>query len=95
MNEWPQEALKGGQIIVRLVHLYLDGTGKLWVHTKDIEWLIRSIWINHQLKGVPDVASDDEGPGSGQSSETIYTPEKRQRQLEPEGYLYDKWGEAP
>ena len=84
MNEWPEEAIKGGASGVRQVSLYLEGTRKLWIHWTDLGWLLKSIWINHQLKGVADVASEDEGPGAGQSRDTLQTPEKHPRPLEGE-----------
>ena len=90
MNEWPEEAIAGGANAVRQVSLYLDGTRKLWIHWADLEWLLKSIWIHHQLKGIADVASEDKGPGAGQSRDTLHTPEKLPRPLEAEGHLFDK-----
>ena len=58
MPEWPGEAMNGNATIEREVRVLLDGNGKLWIHTGDIEWLIRSLWIHQQLKGVDDVASE-------------------------------------
>ena len=95
MKEWPEEAIKGGASGVRQVTVYLDGTRKLWLHWTDLGWLLKSICINHQLKGVADVASDDEGPDAGQSSNTLQTPEKLPRPLEAERYLWDKLMSPP
>ena len=69
MNEWPEEAIKGGASGVRQVSLYLEGSGKLWIHWTDLEWLLKSIWIHHQLQECDFEASDDEGPDNGRSSD--------------------------
>ena len=96
MSEWPKEAITGGAcMVMRDVSIYLEGQTRLWLHTKDVEWLIRSLWIQQQLKGVGDVASDDEGPDSPKSMEDDMTPEKRPQPQEIAGHLYDKWDTAP
>ena len=58
-----------------------------------MEWLARSLWIKHQLKGVADVASDDEGPDGRGSMEPDLTPEKCPRPQGPDVYLGidEKW----
>ena len=81
--------------MVRKVAVYLEGNGKLWIQDRDLEWLIRSLFIYQQLKGVDHVASDDEGPDAPQSSEPDLTPEKIPQAEEAAGNLYEKWGEAP
>ena len=95
MYEWPEEATKGGPRMVRDVSLYLEGNGKLWIHWRDVEWLIRCLWINQQLKGVADVASDDEGPDARESMEPDLTPDKCPRPQDAEGFLFDKWASPP
>ena len=87
--------MKGGSQIVRDVSLYFEGNGKLWIHSGDLEWLVRSLWIHQQLKGVADVGSDDEGPDAPESMEPDQTPEKCPRPQEAARNLYAKWDEAP
>ena len=67
----------------------------LWIDAKDLEWLVRSLWIYQQLGGVADVGSDDEGTEAPKSMEPDLTPEKCPRPQEAAGNLYDKWGDAP
>ena len=87
--------MKGSAKIVREVRVLLEGNGKLWIHNGDLEWLIRSLWIHQQLKGVADVASEDEGPDAPKPMEPDLTPEKCRRPEEDAGPLYDKWGTEP
>ena len=56
---------------------------------------IRSLRVQQQLKGVCDVASDDEGPDNPKSMEDDMTPEMRPQPQEIAGHLYDKWDTAP
>ena len=72
MPEWPQQAMQGSAQAVRKVALYIEGTQKLWINSEDLEWLIRSLFIYQQLKGVDHVASDDEGPDAPQSLSLIH-----------------------
>ena len=98
MPEWPQLAQSGPQKALspwRNVSVFLEGTGKLWIHGGDLEWLIRSLFIYRQLKGVDDVASDDEGPDATEKGEPDMTPEKIQQPIEAAGNIYEKWGEPP
>ena len=64
MYEWPPEADVGCSETMREVRLFLEGNQKLWIHWTDIEWLVRSLWINFQLKDVPNVSGEDQGPGA-------------------------------
>ena len=64
MHEWPPGADVGCSESMREVRLFLEGNQKLWIHWADIEWLVRSLWINFQLKDVPNVAGEDQGPGA-------------------------------
>ena len=57
------------------VNSYLEGHGKFWIHTKDVDWLVRSLWIQQRLTEVADVRSDDEGPAAPKSMEPDLTPE--------------------
>ena len=62
MPECPEEDRKGRHKIMRDVSVYLEKTNggpRLWIHLKDLEWLVRSLWIYQQLGGVADVGSDD------------------------------------
>ena len=95
MSEWPEEAMKGKSKIVRDVSLYLEGNGKLWIHTNALEWLVKSLFIQQQLKGVADVGSDDEGPDAAESMEPDQTPEKCPRPQEAAGNSHARWDEAP
>ena len=95
MKEWPPEATTGSVRIERRVAVYLEGNGKLWIHKDDLEWLIRSLCIQQQVKGVSVVASDDEGPDAHDNMEAVMTPEKRPPRQQCDGYLHDKWSEKP
>ena len=64
MHEWPPEADVGCSETMREVRLFLEGNQKLWIHWADVEWLVRSLWVNWQLKGVPNVPGEDKGPGA-------------------------------
>ena len=89
MSEWPTEAMiERDTFIERKVCVYVEGTGKLWVHTNDLEWLVRSLWIIQQLKGVDDVASDDEGPDAPKRTDPFLTPEKCPRPQEDAGHFF-------
>ena len=57
----PPEAL--GPVVERVVRVYVGQYNVLWVHEEDIEWLLRYMFVQHQLKGVPSVHDDDVGPG--------------------------------
>ena len=61
MPEWPEDAREGRPEIMRDVSVFISGGRTLWIHTKDLEWLVRSLWIYQQLGGVADVGSDDAG----------------------------------
>ena len=109
MPEWPEEADADGRETKREVSLHLEGTGKIWINLKDLEWFIRSLWLQQKSSGVDHVGSEDEGPdarksmGRDMSPETDdskcveldVTPEKLPRPQEVASHLYEKWGDAP
>ena len=96
MPEWPEEAREGRPKIMRDVSVYLQGHHRrLWIHTKDLEWLVLSLWIHQQLKGVADVGSDDACAEAPKSMESDLTPEKCPRPQEDAANLYSKWADAP
>ena len=95
MSEWPPEASTGGVQIVRRVAVYVEGTGNLWIDKDDLEWLLRCLFIQQQVKGVSVVASDDEGADAHDNMEAVMTPEKRPQRQQCDGYLHDKWSEKP
>ena len=82
MPEWPEDAREGRPEIMRDVSVVLSGHRALWIHTKDLEWLVRSLWIHQQLKGVADVGSDDACAEGHKSMEPDLTPEKCPRPQE-------------
>ena len=68
MPDWPPEAVTGGDAPnKRKVSVFVEGSGMLWLHSDDLEWLIRFMMIQQQLNGVPAVAEDDEGPDAAAS----------------------------
>ena len=95
MKEWPPEMTPDSPNIDRMVSVYLDGTKKIWLHLDDLPWLIRSVYIEQQLKGVAVVPSGDEGPDAHDSMEDPVTPEKCRQPPKCEGNLHDKWSMAP
>ena len=96
MPEWPPEALTGGEAPnPRAVSVFVEGSGTLWLHSDDLEWLIRFLVIQQQLKGVPVVAEDDEGPDAAEAMEYEMTPEKCQQPKNYNGHLSEKWADAP
>ena len=95
MSEWPREASTDRVQAMRHVAVYIEGTNKLWIDKKDLEWLLRCLFIQQQVKGVSAVASDDEGPDAHDTMEAVMTPEKRPQRQQCDGYLHDKWSEKP
>ena len=96
MPDWPPEALTGGEAPnPRAVSVFVEGTGVLWIHSDDLEWLIRFLVIQQQLKGVPVVAEDDEGPDAAERMDFEMTPEKCPEPQQDNGHLHDKWALAP
>ena len=83
MPEWPEiTAREGRPEHMRDVSVYLEvhrRHRRIWIHTKDLEWLVRSCWIYQQLGGVADVRSDDGGTEAPKSMEPDLTPEKHPR----------------
>ena len=92
MWEWPPEACNTGNR-QRSVDVFLEGNGKLWLYKEHLEWLIKSLWVQQQVKGVAAVASDDEGPDAHVGIGCDVTPEKRPNPCK--GRLYDELGSAP
>ncbi len=96
MPEWPPEALTGGEAPTsRTVCLFVEGRGMLWLHSDDLEWLIQFLVIQQQLKGVPAVAEDDEGPDAAERMDFEMTPEKCPQPKKDNGHIYDKWDSEP
>ena len=62
MKEWPPEMTPDSPNIERMVSVYLEGNGEIWLHQDDLEWLIRSLYIQVKVKGVAVDPSDDTGP---------------------------------
>ena len=93
MWEWPPEAVTGVGNAERNVVVFVEGTGKLWLHKDDLEWLVRYLWIQQQLKGVAAVGSDDEGPGAHSDTEAQLTPEKLRQPATDR--LYEDWAIKP
>ena len=96
MPEWPPEALTGSEVHVpRAVRVCVEGSGTLWLHSDDLEWMIRFLCIQQQLKGVPVVAPDDAGPDAAERMDFEMTPEKCPEPKQVEGHLHDKWASTP
>ena len=88
MPVWPPEALTGGVAPnPRTVSVFVDGSGTLWLHKDDLEWLIRFLVIQQQLKGVPAVAEDDEGPDAAETMDFVMTPEKCPQPKKDNGHI--------
>ena len=96
MPDWPPEALTGGEVPnPRAVSVFIEGSGMLWLHSDDLEWLIRFLVIQQQLKGVPVVADDDEGPDAAERMDFEVTPEKCPQPEKDYGHMFDDWDSAP
>ena len=100
MPEWPEEAREGRPKIMRDVSVYIEGVKPIdwqpiWIHTKDLVWLVHSLLIYQKLGRVADVGSDDAGTEAPKSMEPDLTPEKCPRPQEAAGNFYDKWAAAP
>ena len=59
----------------------------LWLHSDDLEWLIRFLVIQQQLKGVPVVAEDDEGPDAAETMDFVMTPENFPQPKKDNGHI--------
>ena len=46
----------------RDVTLHIKDRRSIWLSSDDVGWAVRYLWIQYQLRGVPEVADDDEGP---------------------------------
>ena len=96
MKEWPPEATTTPHNAERQVTVYLEGTGKLWIDTNDLEWLIRTLWIEPKI--LPEdaaVDSDSEGPGARVRMEADMTPEKLRHTQQCQGHLHEKGDDPP
>ena len=97
MPEWPKEAQAGKTRTMheRHVSLYSEGNGKLWTNKEDSEWLVRSFYIQQQVKGVAAIASDDEGPDAHEIIEADMTPEKLPQPQQGEGHVHERRATTP
>ena len=92
MPDWPPEAITGGDAPnQRKVSVFVEGNGMLWLNSDDLEWMIRFLCIQQQLKGVPVVAPDDPGPDAAERMDFEMTPEKCPRPKQDNGHIFDKW----
>ena len=46
----------------RLVTVHIVDRRQIWLSIDDVEWAVRYLFVQHQLRGVGLVADDDEGP---------------------------------
>ena len=46
----------------RSVTLHIQARNQIWVSIDDVEWVVRYLWMQYQLRGVHTVADDDVGP---------------------------------
>ena len=78
MPDWPPEAVTG-HVTTRNIRIFIEAYNQLWLHQDDIDWMLRYIYIQQQLKGVDVVASDDEGPDAGLGTDAAgeTTPHRR------------------
>ena len=90
MKEWPPEMTPDSPNTDRMVRVYLEGNAKIWLHMDDLNWLLQSLFIQQQVKGVAVVPSDGEGPDAHDSMEDPVTPEKCRQPPKCEGNLHDK-----
>ena len=49
---------------MRPVKLYIEDRQKIWLSLDDVEWALKYLFTQNQLKGVPLVGEDDAGPGA-------------------------------
>ena len=90
MKEWPPEATTTPHNADRQVTVYLEGTGSLWIDTNDLEWLIRTLWIQQHIRGGGVLDSDDECPGARVRMEADMTPEKLRHTQQCQENLHEK-----
>ena len=95
MKEWPPEMTPDSPNTDRMVRVYLEGNAKIWLHMDDLNWLLQSLFIQQQVKGVAVVPSDDEGPDAHDKNDGPVTPVKCRQPPKHEGHLHDKWSAAP
>ena len=87
MKEWPPEMTPDSPNIERMVSVYLEGNGEIWLHQDDLDWLIRSLYIQEKVKRVAVVPSDDEGPDAHDSMDGPVTPVKCRQPPKCQGNL--------
>ena len=46
----------------RTIQLYVVDRKQVWLDLDDVEWALRVLYMQYQLKGVPVVSPDDAGP---------------------------------
>ena len=46
----------------RKIKMYVEDRKSIWLHIKDVEWAVRYLYVQNQLKGVPLIADDSTGP---------------------------------
>ena len=95
MTQWPPEMTLGSRNFERMVTVYLEGNSKIWLYQDDLDWLVQSLYIQQQVKGVAAVPDDDQGPDAHDSMEDPVTPVKCRQPPKCEGNLHDKWSMAP
>ena len=47
----------------RTIKIYIQDRRQIWLDLADVEWAVRYLYIQNQLKGVPLIADDSTGPG--------------------------------
>ena len=57
----PPELMEQGDE-TRTITLWVGDRKSIWLHQDDVEWAVRYLWVQSQLKGVPLVPSASEGP---------------------------------
>ena len=47
----------------RKVRVYIEDRKQIWLDINDLDWAVRVLYIQNQLKGVPLIPDDSLGPG--------------------------------
>ena len=95
MKELPPEMPPDSTNPDKMVKVYLEGNGKLWLHQDELNWLLHYLCIQHQIKRGVVAPSDAESPDAPDSMECPVTPVKCQQPPRCVGNLHDKWSMAP
>ena len=95
MKELPPEMTPDSTNPDKMVKVYLEGNGKLWLHQDELNWLLHYLCIQQQIKGGVVAPSDDESPDAPDSMEGPVTPVQCQQPPRCVGNLHDKWSMAP